>query len=69
MPISTRSKSSMKPVSTWNATEQDLRSTVAAAETLITIRRSLRTPAQVTPTRPHRSSANYTPGTFTGMEE
>jgi len=60
----------MKPVSSWNAEEQALRSTVAAAETLVMLRRSARpVPVDPTPNRRHRSSANYAPGTFTGMDD
>ena len=62
MPISTRSKSELKPVSKeeWNA-----------VEALLFLKQ--KTSASPAPNsakkRPHRASATYTPGTFAGMEE
>jgi len=60
MPISTRSKSQLKPVSKeeWNA-----------VEALLFLKKTPVLPSAPAKKRPHRSSATYTPGTFAGMEE
>jgi hypothetical protein len=58
MPISTRSKTTLKPVSKaeWNA-----------VEALLLLKKTLVVPAVAA--RPHRKCASYKPGTFTGMDD
>ena len=60
MPVSTRSKYELKPVSKeeWNA-----------VEALLFLKQTPSPKTAPAKKRPHRSSATYTPGTFTGMEE
>lgn len=60
MPVSTRSKTELKPVSKeeWNA-----------VEALLFLKQTPNAKAASTKKRPHRTSATYTPGTFAGMEE
>ena len=57
MPITTRSKNTLKPVSKaeWNA-----------VEALLLLKMGSAIPAG---TRPHRKCASYKPGTFTGMDD
>ena len=58
MPITTRSKTSLKPVSKaeWNA-----------VEALLLLKKTP-APAPVA-ARPHRKCATYKPGTFSGMDD
>ena len=41
----------------------------AAADTLVSMKTAAKTAAKATPTRPHRSTANYKPGVFKGMDD
>ena len=56
MPITTRSKNTLKPISNaeWDA-----------IEALLLLKATL----PVIPKRPHRKCASYKPGTFTGMDD
>ena len=64
MPVSTRSRTELKPVSKeeWNAVEALLFMKNKAPPTPPSTKTAK-------PHRPHRASATYTPGTFAGMEE
>lgn len=76
MPVSTRSKTELKPLSNeeWNAVEallflKQTPPTKPMTNKQWSVIEAPLNRALAANKRPHRSSAVYTPGTFAGMEE